>query len=205
MFFVFSNFSGTPRISRAKSRDIRPKSLVYLGLEGQTERFAPHPFTWKTPTPPEDIRTKKFGFGFLLLPRFQILICKITLPPLPTLPPSSCSLLNILSMSDVLSHFSLSLALSFSVSFPPSIFLIILIFFSLISIILNFGPSLLCFCRLSIVFCFVFFQNVLLSFVFLSPFSFFPLSLSPSGAPREETERENQNLRLRVWSCQVSR
>ena len=24
-----------------------------------------HPFTWKTPTPPENIRTKKFWFGFL--------------------------------------------------------------------------------------------------------------------------------------------
>ena len=24
--------------------------------------FGPHPFTWKTPTPPENIRTQKFGF-----------------------------------------------------------------------------------------------------------------------------------------------
>ena len=44
-----------------------PKSLVSLGFEGRTELFGPHPFKWKTPTPPEDTRTKKFGFGFLFL------------------------------------------------------------------------------------------------------------------------------------------
>ena len=54
----FSNSSGAPRISRQKSRDIPPKSLVSLGFEAHTELFGPHPFTWKTPTPPEDIRTK---------------------------------------------------------------------------------------------------------------------------------------------------
>ena len=46
----FSSFSGT--------RDIPPKSLVSLGFEGHTELSGPHPFTWKTPTPPENIRTK---------------------------------------------------------------------------------------------------------------------------------------------------
>ena len=51
-----------------KSRDIPPKSLVSLGFEGHTELFGPHPFTWKTATPLEDIRTKKFRFGFLSLP-----------------------------------------------------------------------------------------------------------------------------------------
>ena len=30
-------------------------------------RDIPNPFTWKTPTPAEDIRTKKFEFGFLFL------------------------------------------------------------------------------------------------------------------------------------------
>ena len=47
---------------------VTAKSLVSLVFEGHTELFGPHPFTWKTPTPPEDIRTKKFGFGFLFLP-----------------------------------------------------------------------------------------------------------------------------------------
>ena len=41
--------------------------LVSLGFEGHTELFDPHTFTWKTPTPAEDIRTKQFGFGFLFL------------------------------------------------------------------------------------------------------------------------------------------
>ena len=41
--------------------------LVSLGFEGHTELFGPHPFTWKTPTPPEDVRTEQFGFGLLLL------------------------------------------------------------------------------------------------------------------------------------------
>ena len=40
----------------------RRKSLVSLGFEGHTELFGPYPFTWKTSTPPEDIRTQKFGF-----------------------------------------------------------------------------------------------------------------------------------------------
>ena len=55
----FSSFSGA---------NIPPKNLVFLGFGGHTELFGPHPFTWKTPTLPEDIRTKKFGFGFLFLP-----------------------------------------------------------------------------------------------------------------------------------------
>ena len=48
----------------AKSRDIPPKKFDFLGFEGHTELFGPHPFTWKTPTPPENIRTQKFRFGF---------------------------------------------------------------------------------------------------------------------------------------------
>ena len=49
----------------AKSRAIPPKKFDFSGFEGHTELFGPHPFTWKTPTPPENIRTQKFGFGFL--------------------------------------------------------------------------------------------------------------------------------------------
>ena len=46
----------------AKSRDIPPKKFDFPGFEGHTEPFGPHPFKWKTPTPPENIRTQKFGF-----------------------------------------------------------------------------------------------------------------------------------------------
>ena len=40
------------------------KKFDSLGFEGHTELFGPHPFTWKTPTPPENIRTQKIRFGF---------------------------------------------------------------------------------------------------------------------------------------------
>ena len=43
------------------------KKFDFLGFERYIELFGPHPFTWKTPTPPEfpgpeNIRTQKFGF-----------------------------------------------------------------------------------------------------------------------------------------------
>ena len=66
--FFFSNFSGAAGISWQKSRDIPPKMFDFPGFEGHTELFGPHPFTWKTPTPPENIRTNKFGFGFFFFP-----------------------------------------------------------------------------------------------------------------------------------------
>ena len=47
---------------RAKSQDIPPKKFDFPGFEGHPELFGPHPFTWKTPTSPENIRTPKFGF-----------------------------------------------------------------------------------------------------------------------------------------------
>ena len=37
----------------------------FPGFEGHTELFGPHPFVWKTPTPPENIRAQKFRFGFV--------------------------------------------------------------------------------------------------------------------------------------------
>ena len=46
-------------------RDIPPKKFDFPGFEGHIELFGPHPFMWKTPAPPEKIRTKKFRFGFL--------------------------------------------------------------------------------------------------------------------------------------------
>ena len=45
----------------------KKSGLRGLRSEGHTDFFGPHPFTWKTPTPPEDIQTKKFGFGLLFL------------------------------------------------------------------------------------------------------------------------------------------
>ena len=55
----------------AKFQDIPPKSLVSLGFEAHTELFGPHTFTWKTPTPPEDIQTKKFPFSSLKMHAFS--------------------------------------------------------------------------------------------------------------------------------------
>ena len=63
----FLKLFGHLRDIPAKSRDIPPKKFGFPGFEGHTELFGPHPFTWKTPTPPENIRTKKFRFGFLFL------------------------------------------------------------------------------------------------------------------------------------------
>ena len=58
----FSNFSGTPGISRQNSGGLPPKEFDFPGFEGRTELFGPSPFMCKTPTPPENIRTQKFGF-----------------------------------------------------------------------------------------------------------------------------------------------
>ena len=63
--FFFSNFSGTSGKIPAKSRDIPPKKFDFPGFEGHTELFGPHPFVWKTPTPPENIRAQRFRFGFV--------------------------------------------------------------------------------------------------------------------------------------------
>ena len=43
------------------------KKVWFPWFRGTYRTFQPHPFTWKTPTPPENIRTKKFRFGFLFL------------------------------------------------------------------------------------------------------------------------------------------
>ena len=64
----FSSFSGAPGISRQKSRDIPPESIFsLLSFEGHAELYGLRPFTWKTPTPPEHIRTKKFDFVLLFV------------------------------------------------------------------------------------------------------------------------------------------
>ena len=64
----FLKLFGHPRDIPAKSRDIPPKKFGFPGFEGHTELFGPHPFTWKTPTPPEDIRTKSLGLGSFFFP-----------------------------------------------------------------------------------------------------------------------------------------
>ena len=48
--------------------DIPPKKLISMVSRDFPNFLAPAPSRGKTPTPPEDIRTKKFGFGFLSLP-----------------------------------------------------------------------------------------------------------------------------------------
>ena len=51
-------------------------------IKGRIELFGPHPFTWKTPTPLENIRTKKFGFGFFFPPGIFRPLTKPILNPL---------------------------------------------------------------------------------------------------------------------------
>ena len=55
--FVFLKLFGHRRDIPAKFRDIPPKKLDFPGLKEHAELVGPHPFTWKTPTPPENIRT----------------------------------------------------------------------------------------------------------------------------------------------------
>ena len=55
----------------AKSRDIPPKKFDFPGFEGHTELFGPHPFTWKTPTPPGNIRTQKLGLCSFFVPELR--------------------------------------------------------------------------------------------------------------------------------------
>ena len=72
----FTNFSGTSGIWSYPSK-IPGYPFDFPGFEGHTELFGPHPFTRKTPTPPENIRTKKFGFGFLFRPWKEWVIMKL--------------------------------------------------------------------------------------------------------------------------------
>ena len=63
-FFV--KLFGHSRDIPAKSQDIPPKKKFdFPGFEGHIELVGPHPFTWKTPTPPENIQTQKLGFVLL--------------------------------------------------------------------------------------------------------------------------------------------
>ena len=48
-------------------------------FEGHTELFGPHPFRWKTPTPPQNIRTQKFGFCALFSCLIKLLMAHFLL------------------------------------------------------------------------------------------------------------------------------
>ena len=67
--FLFSNFLGASGISRQNPGISRQKSLVSLVSRDIPNFSAPTPSRGKPPPPPEDIRTKKFGSRFLLLPK----------------------------------------------------------------------------------------------------------------------------------------
>ena len=51
--------------SKIPGRPARKRWFPWLW--GTYRIFGPHPFKWKTPTPPEDIRTQKFGVGLFFL------------------------------------------------------------------------------------------------------------------------------------------
>ena len=59
----FSNSSGAPGISRPKSWDIPPKSLVSLGFEGHTELFGPTLSRGRPPPHPKISRPKSLRLG----------------------------------------------------------------------------------------------------------------------------------------------
>ena len=65
-FFFPKKLFGQFRDIPVKSRDIPPKQNWFSpGFRGHTELFGPHPFVWRNPTPPENIRAQKFRFGFV--------------------------------------------------------------------------------------------------------------------------------------------
>ena len=63
--FFFSNFSGTPGISQQNPGISRQKSLISLVSRGIPNFLAPIRSCGRPPPPPANIRTQKFGFGFL--------------------------------------------------------------------------------------------------------------------------------------------
>ena len=65
-FFVY-NLSGFPGYPGKHPGISRQKVWFPWASKDKPNLFGPHPFMQKTPTLPEDIRTKKFGFGFLSL------------------------------------------------------------------------------------------------------------------------------------------
>ena len=60
--FFFSNFRAPLGYPGKLPGYPATRKFDFPGFEAHTKLFGPHPFTWKTPTPPENIRTQKFGF-----------------------------------------------------------------------------------------------------------------------------------------------
>ena len=67
VFKVFLKLFEHPRDIPLKIPGYPAKKFGFPGFEGHMDFFGPHPFMGKTTTPPEDIRTKMFGFGFFFL------------------------------------------------------------------------------------------------------------------------------------------
>ena len=63
--FYFSNFSGSSGISRQNPGISRPKCLISLVSRDIPNFLAPTNSRGRPPTRPANVRTKKFGFGFL--------------------------------------------------------------------------------------------------------------------------------------------
>ena len=59
----FSNLDIPARIQGCFTKNM----FCWVSHKGHTELFGSHPFTWKIPTTPKDIRTKKSEFVLLLL------------------------------------------------------------------------------------------------------------------------------------------
>ena len=63
--FLVSNFLGAPEHNNPRICS-QKAGFFSLCLEGHTELLDLHPFTWNTPTPPEDIRTLIYRVAALL-------------------------------------------------------------------------------------------------------------------------------------------
>ena len=70
-FFFLKLFGHLRDIPAKKSRDIPPKKFGFPGFEGHAELFGPQPFTWKSPTPPENIGPESLGLGSFFLPDLE--------------------------------------------------------------------------------------------------------------------------------------
>ena len=64
------------------------KKFDFPGFEGHTELFGPHPFVWKTPTPPEISGLKSLGLGsFFVQKGLEVCYCPWGCHPDPRLGP----------------------------------------------------------------------------------------------------------------------
>ena len=70
--FFSQNFSGTPRASQEKSRDIPARSLVSLGFEDIPNFLAPTPSRGRPPPHPKISRPKSLGLGSFFFPELRL-------------------------------------------------------------------------------------------------------------------------------------